>query len=226
MADSVQTEPNRHLRLLLDEQERERRDLAHQLHDELAQSLGAVLLGLDGLEKRAPAADAPRLAALREQLEDALSLCTELAVGLRPAVLDDLGLGPALKSLAERTGADRLRVDPALSAARLEPDLETEVYRTAEDALGAMAAGCALTVSLDPAGHAVLLVIQANDDTSEIGDLARIEARTELIGGALDVGAHACTFQIPIPADSNGTASVFPQPQRVETPDGARVRLP
>lgn len=209
MADSAKSRPNRQLRLVLDEQERERTELAHQLHDQLAQSLGAMLLRLEGLERRAPAADAAQLAALREQLDDALSLCTDLAVGLRPAVLDQLGLEPALNSLAERRGADRLRVDPALAAARLKPDLETEVYRTVEEALGAVSAGGALTVSLDAAGHTLVVSIQASDDRSAIGDLARVEARVGLIGGTLDADSHACTIRIPIAPGPQAQPRVF-----------------
>jgi signal transduction histidine kinase len=200
VAESLNTQPHRHLRLVLDEQERERSDLAHRLHDQLAQSLAAVLLGLDGLGRHVSAEEAGRLASLREQLADALSLCTELAIGLRPAVLDELGLVPALESLAARAGADRVRVDAGLAAARLEPDLETEVYRTVEEALAAMGASCALTMTLDTAANALLLSIQASDDTDEVGDLARIEARTELIGATLDTGSHARTIRIRIPA--------------------------
>jgi signal transduction histidine kinase len=226
VAKGAQTKPNRHLRLVLDEYERERSDIAHRLHDQLAQSLAAVVLGLEGLERHAAAAEASRLAALREQLADALDLCTDLAVRLRPAVLDELGLAPALESLAQRAGADRVSVDPALAAARLEPDLETEVYRTVEEALAAMPAGCTVVVRLDAGGGALLLSIHANDDTSEIGDLARIEPRMELSGGTLRMHPHGFTLRMPIPGANSAAASVFPQPRRVETPDGARLPLP
>ena len=225
MAEGAQNKSNRHLRLVLDAHERERSDLAHRLHDQLAQSLSAVLLGLEALERHAPAAEAARLAAIRQQVADALDLCTELAVRLRPAVLDELGLAPALESLAQRAGVNRVTVDPALAAARLEPNLETEVYRTVEEALAAMPAGCTVAVRLEAGGGALLLSIHANDDTSEIGDLARMEPRMELSGGALRVYPHGFTLRIPIPG-ANAAASVFPQPQRVETPDGARLPLP
>jgi len=223
MAKGAQTKSNRHLRLVLDEHERERSDLAHRLHDQLAQSLAAVVLGLGGLERDAPAAEAARLAALREQLADALALCTELAVRLRPAVLDELGLAPALESLAQRAEVNRVAVDPGLAAARLEPDLETEVYRTVEEALAAMPAGCTLTVRLDAGGPALLLSVHTDDHASEIGDLARIEPRMELSGGTLRMHPHGFTLRIPIPGTGAGAASAFPQAGRVETPYGARI---
>jgi signal transduction histidine kinase len=226
MAEGVQTKSNRDLRLVLDEQERERSDLAHRLHDQLAQSLAAVVLGLDGLERDAPAAEAARLAALREQLADALALCTELAVRLRPTVLDELGLAPALESLAQRAGVSRVAVDPALAAARLEPDLETEVYRTVEEALAAMPAGCTVAVRLDAGSGALLLSIHADDHASEIGDLARIKPRMELSGGTLRMHPHGFTLRIPIPRADAAAASGFPQLRRVENPDGARLPLP
>jgi signal transduction histidine kinase len=226
MATGAQTKSNRHLRLVLDEHERERSDLAHRLHDQLAQSLAAVVLGLKGLERDAPAAEAARLAALREQLADALDLCTELAVRLRPAVLDELGLAPALESLAQRAGVNRVTVDPPLAAARLEPELETEVYRTVEEALAAMPAGCTVAVRLDAGSGALLLSIHADDHASEIGDLARIKPRMELSGGTLRMHPHGFRLRIPIPGADAAAASVFPQPRRVENPDGARLPLP
>jgi hypothetical protein len=184
-----------------------------------------VLLGLDGLERRAPAAEAGRLAALREQLADALNLCTEVAVGLRAAVLDELGLAPALESLAERAGAHRVSVDPGLAATRLEPDLETDVYRTIEEVLAAMAVGCTLTVRLDAARHALVLSIHASDDTLDIDDLGRLEARMELIG-RLSQRTRMRHDPDPDFRGQRGAASVFPQRRRVETPDGARLPLP
>jgi two-component system, NarL family, sensor histidine kinase DevS len=222
MADDAKTEPNRHLRLVLAEQERERSDLAHQLHDQLAQSLGAVLLGLDGLESRVHPSEAARIGALRAQLAEALSLCTELAADLRPAVLDQLGLPPALETLARRQRAEHVSVDPALAAARLEPELETEVYRTVEEALRALGAGCDLTLTLDAHGEAVLVSVRPSGDKREIDDLAQIDARMEPLGGTLQVGVHELTVRIPLA----GTASVFPQTERVETPDGGCAALP
>jgi signal transduction histidine kinase len=222
VANSADTKSNRHLRLVLAEQERERSDLAHQLHDELAQSLAAVLLGLEGLDKHAGATEAAALAGLREQLADALALCTELAVGLRPAVLDGLGLAAALESLAGRAGADRVSVEPELAIARLGPDLETHVYRTVEESLGPVDAGFDLTVTLDEAGHALLVSIQATDDSWEIDDLERLTARVELLGGTLAARPHALRIRIPVrPANASG----FPQRRLVENPDGARRAL-
>ena len=209
---------------MLDEQERERSDLAHRLHDQLAQSLAAVLLGLRGLERHAPAAEAARLAALREQLGDALHLCTELSTCLRPAVLDELGLAPALVSLAERAGATRAGVGPALAAARLGRSLETEVYRAAEEALVAAGPGCGLSASLAAHGGELCVSLGPLPGKLPPGGLEALEARLELIGGSLAHSARGLTIRIPVPAPR--PIAAFPQSRRVETTDGARSVLP
>ena len=223
MAEPLAPQPHRHLRLVLDEQERERSDLANRLHDQLAQSLAAVLLGLQGLERRAPAEEAGRLAALGEQLGDALSLCTELATCLRPAALDELGLAPALVSLAERAGATRTGVGPALAAARFERGFETEVYRSVEEALVAAGPGCGLSASL--AGHGGEICVSVGPLPGKLRPerLDALEARLELIGGSMEHGVRGLTMRIPVP-DPRPIAA-FPQARRVETTDGARSTL-
>src|SRR5207244_9024508 len=75
---------------------------ARERHDETAQALTSILLGLKPLEEALsghPARTA--LAELREQVVAALQDVRRLAVELRPAVLDDFGLVPALERLAE-----------------------------------------------------------------------------------------------------------------------------
>ena len=220
------TNTERRLRRVLDDQERERSYLARRLHEQFAQSLAVVLLGLDRLEREVPTPHTERLAALREHVAETLSLCTELAAGLRPAVLDELGLAPALESLAQRVDAGSFSVDPAIATVRLEPALETHVYRAVQEALDAVSARCTLILRLAAGGQALWLSIQAADDPAEIGDLTRIEARMELIEGALSVGSHGLVIRIPLPQAEAGAISVFPQRRRVETPDGARPAVP
>src|SRR5215203_2216686 len=114
--------PNPRLRLVLDEHERERSELAHELHEHVAQALAAVLFGLDGLARRDNSEEAAStIASLRGHVADTLEYCTDLAVELRPPLLDQLGLVPALESLAQRTGAARVSVVPALSGSSLAP---------------------------------------------------------------------------------------------------------
>ena len=127
------------LRRVVQAQELERRRLARELHDETGQALTSILLGLKPLEDALaghPAREA--LAELREQVAAALEDARRLAVELRPKLLDDFGLVPALErlteSFAEQTG---MRVDfhSALGETRLPSEVETALYRVVQESL-------------------------------------------------------------------------------------------
>jgi two-component system, NarL family, sensor histidine kinase DevS len=127
------------LRRVVQAQELERGRLARELHDETGQALTSILLGLKPLEEAL--ADHPAhsaLAGLREHVVSALQDVRRLAVELRPAVLDDFGLVPALErlteSFAEQTG---IRVDfhSALGETRLPTEVETALYRVVQESL-------------------------------------------------------------------------------------------
>jgi signal transduction histidine kinase len=207
----------RRLELVLDEQERERADVSRRLHDELAQSLAFVLLGLDVLERKLTTAESGTVGRLREELAEALGLCTELALALRPPTLDQLGLRPALGSLARRTGAAPVSIDPRLATAALAPELETGVYRVVQAALAAAEPPRSLAVSLDAEGSELELSVQGG----AIGRVGALEARVELLGGRLEPAVGTLTARIPLRA-----IAAFPQRGPVETPDGVRRALP
>lgn len=129
-------------------QEEERRRLARELHDGIGQTLTALKNHLDHLAGKAAAAGsrfAEDLAAAAETAGGAVHETRELSRLLRPPVLDDLGLVPALgwlaRTIEKRTGlAVELTVDGELAEAeggpaRLEPDLETLVFRVVQEAL-------------------------------------------------------------------------------------------
>jgi signal transduction histidine kinase len=127
------------LRRVVQAQELERRRLARELHDETGQALTSILLGLKPLEEALsdhPAGAA--VAELREHVVDALQDVRRLAVELRPAVLDDFGLVPALERLtegfAEQTGI-RTDFHSALGETRLPGDVETALYRVVQESL-------------------------------------------------------------------------------------------
>lgn len=128
-------------------QEEERRRLARELHDGIGQTLTALKNHLDHLAGKAEAAGsrfAEDLAAAAEMAGGAVHDTRELSRLLRPPVLDDLGLVPALswlaRTLEKRTGlAIELEIagalDPERDPPRLEPDLETLVFRVVQEAL-------------------------------------------------------------------------------------------
>jgi two-component system, NarL family, sensor histidine kinase DevS len=122
------------LRRVVAAQELERQRLARELHDETGQALTSILLGLKQLDGESPEA----VAELRELVVATLQDVRRLAVELRPKVLDDFGLVPALERLtqgfAEHTG---ISVDLEASALteRLPVDVETAIYRIVQESL-------------------------------------------------------------------------------------------
>lgn len=127
-------------------QEAERARVSRDLHDDVGQALTSVLLGLRLVEDSLAGPDVSnedarlRIADLRELVADALRRTRQLAFDLRPTVLDDIGLVPALRRLREdlsaRTG---LIVELDTAALRVEQrlptEIETVVYRVVQEAL-------------------------------------------------------------------------------------------
>ncbi len=129
------------LRALITRQEAERHHVADALHEQAAQTLAGVLLGLGALERELESdLAAPQLGTLRSNVDSTLRTLRTLAVGLRPPVLQ-LGLQPALDALAAeaRDGGGFTQMTVALeSASDLSPETETIVYRVIEEALDAL----------------------------------------------------------------------------------------
>jgi signal transduction histidine kinase len=119
--------------------ESERRRWARELHDDTLQGLAGlqVLLSLAGptAERRTvDEAVAVAVGQIQEQIDGLRMLITEL----RPAALDQLGLQPALESLLERLGTvEGLAVagELELGPRRLDPEIETTIYRFVQEAL-------------------------------------------------------------------------------------------
>src|SRR6185436_1351323 len=126
-------------------QEAERRRLARDLHDGIGQTLTALKQQLDVVEQSAavlPEAAHARLRDAAELAAQALRETRELSRLLRPQILDDLGLEPALRWLtrtfSERTGV-ALEVDIVGIDGRFAPDLETLAYRVVQEGLNNVA---------------------------------------------------------------------------------------
>jgi signal transduction histidine kinase len=109
------------------------------LHDETGQALTSILLGLKTVEE-AVEGETPRAAVveLRELVVATLRDVRRLAVELRPKVLDDFGLVPALERLAETFGEQTrmtIRFESGLGDERLPGAVETALYRIVQEAL-------------------------------------------------------------------------------------------
>jgi len=150
-------------------QEQERQRLAQDLHDEVNQALTAILLRLEATIQEAPLA-------LREELRDTKQLAgrameelLRLSRRLRPAVLDDHGLMPALhtqvRDFTEQTGI-RATFHPQGSPTRLSPEQQLAIYRVTQEGLSNIAQhACAqrVKVELSFVGRTVLRI---SDDGS------------------------------------------------------------
>ena len=125
-------------------QEEERSRIARELHDETAQSLASLLMGLGALQE-AKSVKAARTQArdLQQVATRALAEVRRLAWGLRPSVLDDLGLATAVARYAAEFGRTRgitVRVETmGLDDSRMAPAVETALYRITQEALSNVA---------------------------------------------------------------------------------------
>lgn len=130
---------------ILTAQETERARVSRDLHDDIGQALTSVLLGLRLVESSLAGDEVDlddarhRTEDVRELVADALRRTRKLAFDLRPTVLDDVGLLPALERLAEdmtvRTGTMVAVASDGLVGSRLPPEVETVVYRVVQEAL-------------------------------------------------------------------------------------------
>jgi PAS domain S-box-containing protein len=150
--------------------EEEKTRVARELHDELAQSLTA--LKMDTIWLRDNAGDAPdklqpKLADMLSMLDRAVASTRRIAADLRPLMLDDLGLVPAIEWLVsnfnQRSGvATTLKADEDLE---LREPYATAVFRIVQESLvnvGKHAAATEVNVSIEQVGDAVELVVQDN----------------------------------------------------------------
>jgi signal transduction histidine kinase len=204
------------LKAVIRAQEEERRRVARELHDSAGQALMSILLGLKivGQERTLQEARG-RLADLRDVVAIAADEVQRIVRELRPSVLDDVGLPAALERYAEdlgqRTGLV-LNLAIELNDQRLDPEIETVVYRVAQEALTNVVKYANAT-SVDLALHerGDVYVLSVTDD-GEGFDLASQEEtglgirgmreRADLVGGRLDVRSVAgqgasVTLEVP-----------------------------
>jgi len=207
-------------RELVRAQEAERRSISRELHDEVGQMLTALRMELSNLEdlpSSAPEVFRRRLAEAKQLVEQTLVCVRNLAIGLRPPMLDDLGLAPALewqgREFSRRSG---IQVD-ILVEGELDdlPDVyRTSVFRIVQEALTncarhANASRVRITVHGSP--EAVFVGVQ--DDGQGLpagGEMARglgligIEERARELGGRMSIQSQSgrgttLTVEIPRP---------------------------
>jgi two-component system, NarL family, sensor histidine kinase UhpB len=179
-------------------QEAERQRIAQELHDEVGQRLTVVLLGIKRALNTAPAEAAKELRLVQDNARTSLEEVRRVARGLRPGVLEDLGLVPALGAMVHDLTAQtrlevRRRFDNELPP--LTTEAELVIFRVAQEALTNVtrhANARRVQVSLIRRDGAVSL--QVSDDGRGISTDAAgagIRGMTEraiFVGGTLTVG--------------------------------------
>ncbi len=184
--------------------EDERRRLSRELHDETAQVFAAVKLQLGVLQERSGGETAAGLSRALTLVDTGMRSIRSVTETLRPTVLDELGLAPALRSLAADT-AERCQLDIRLSTAESIPalsgDAELALYRAMQESLSNVArhAGAtAVEVSIRPGQGGVYLVVRddgvgllpsPSHDRRLGGGLAGMRERVVSLGGTLTVGS-------------------------------------
>ncbi|GAA2343906.1 HAMP domain-containing sensor histidine kinase [Saccharopolyspora halophila] len=198
MLDRLETERATSNARALSAQEAERRRIARELHDEVGQSLTAVLLELKHVADEAPGAVATSLHQVQEITRDSLDEISRIARRLRPGVLEELGLASALKSLTvearDHAGlAARCRVDGELPG--LDDSAELVIYRVAQESItnATRHSGAVhLDVLLRSDEHGIRLRVR--DDGRGIGEapegagIRGMRERALLVGAELTIG--------------------------------------
>jgi two-component system sensor histidine kinase UhpB len=198
-------------------QEAERGRLARGLHDEVGQSMTAVLLQLKRLEANASADQQRQLAEAQAVVKTSLDDVRRLAQELRPELLEHLGLSSSLESLArafERRTHIHVRRRLERRLPRLDPGVELAIYRVAQESLTNVArhAGAdEVRLSLQRVNGSVVLEIL--DDgcgldpaCAEGGGLRGIRERALIVGGtaAIEPGPHGgVDVRLEVPAGAS-----------------------
>jgi signal transduction histidine kinase len=196
---------------LVHAQEEERKKLSHELHDEVGQLLTALRIELGNLyepgngagEESANRLIEARLAETKGLAEQALRTVRDLAMGLRPAMLDELGLIPALqwqgREHSRRMGIPvSLEVEGAVD--EIPEEYRTCIYRLVQEALTNIARhASARQILISVAAHNDVLSISVKDDgigfeprTRARGGLGLLgmAERVKKLGGELEVASH------------------------------------
>jgi signal transduction histidine kinase len=191
-------------RRLLEAREEERRRLRRDLHDGLGPQLAGVVMGLDVVGSALARGDTTRAAELArttsDQAREAVEDVRRLAHGLRPPVLDDLGLVGALRSTgpAAAPGGPSVHVLADGTLSDLPAAVEVAAYRIAQEGVtNAVRHGRAGRVEVRLRSREDALTVEVDDDGTGLADdarpgvgLASMRERAAEVGGWCTVAAH------------------------------------
>jgi two-component system sensor histidine kinase DegS len=205
-------------------QEEERKYIARELHDDMAQILGSLSRRLDNLlrkEHSFRSSDVSSLQDVRTLLNKGIKSLNSFIQNLRPSLLDDLGLIPAIRSLThnlENTDGTLSTFRVIGEERRLTNEIELSLFRIVQEALNnvskhAQATEVQVTAEFHDSG--IILIVGDNgkgfelegsmDDLPRIGQLGLMgmQERVWLLGGSIEVNSRpgkGTTLKVEVPA--------------------------
>jgi two-component system sensor histidine kinase UhpB len=206
--------------------EEERKRIARGMHDETGQAISTLIINLERMAGMVPAESpelAKRIAATRDLATRTLDELRAVVYGLRPTMLDDLGLAPAIRwyvrSQLEEAGT-QLVLEVPDGLARATPEVETTLFRIAQEAVN--------NVKRHAGAQRVAIVLRADggwlelrvEDDGRGFDVTRtsqealrlrrfgllgMKERVDLVGGSLQVEStpgHGSQLRVRIPVEA------------------------
>lgn len=203
--EELEKERNRRLRAILDSQELERKRVAKELHEGLAQELAGLRFMLTRLHQAQDISEIKNnLPALEELADSMIEQIRQLSNNLSPTVLSGYGLGAALRFLADEstraTGVD-IEMDVTGLPQRIGGKMKTYVYRIVQEALqNALTHSNATHIGISFRSDNSELIIQVNDNGKGFPEFRlqnpglgvyRLQERIEVLGGTLLIESEA-----------------------------------
>ncbi len=189
---------------LLEVQELEKRHLAAELHDDLGQSLTSLKLLMELASKESSAANRQKeMAGARELVTELMAKVRNLSLDLRPAMLDDFGLFPALRWLFDRFQSSTgiyIQCDFEVECKdRFDPRVETAAFRIIQEALTnvvrhasvqeakvSISMGSILSIEVSDDGKGFNIAPIHSDGFTSAG-LSGMQERARLVGGSVEI---------------------------------------
>jgi len=207
--------------------EKERKEIAREIHDEVNQLLLSIRLNLEDIESTIPAEMVNvrgRLEVIRSHINRVFDELHQLSLSLRPPALDELGLPQALdwhiQNLSKEAGLPITLEVKGLSQRRPAPIIETQLFRIAQEALSNVvkhAKATSATIKLqfnksqmvllaedNGTGFDVNTVLCMSGTAKNLGLLGMTE-RVEICGGTLEIDStpgHGTRLKVEIPINS------------------------
>jgi len=205
---------------LIDGQEKERKNIARELHDGLGQMLTALKFNFEGIKGGRSKSEQEKIAEIRKQISDTIQETRRISFNLMPSVLNDYGLLPAVKHLADQVAKYHqieVSVESDWKSERLGRQIETNLYRIIQEALNnavKYAEADQVFIAIDRLTDCLRLEITDNGKgflvkeadrkkTAGSGNgITNIQERTDLINGEFQIKSapgHGTRILIKVP---------------------------